>query len=383
MLDSYISPTYPYNILYIIQNHLVVNLISYLSYKKNFIDKKVFILLLIFSIIPLIFNNSLLSWTNFPDQSKYFYYAKQLRLLNFEYFNIFERVQLSSLIYSLIFFFNIQDFNSIAFINRLLINILIIYLVYRKFDKFVIIFFLFYPSIILYSGLALREVLIIFISFFLILFLFKKKIMPIILFSFLLYILKVEVFYFIMTFFLTNTLFNKKNFLFNNVIKKSFFLFLIFIIFIIIFFNFSEILYYINFKRTGYFAEEFGGYRSLSTMYNYDPVAIDLITLKNLLNSFYLIFITPNPFYLNNLSFVKILYSIENITLIIFLYYFYKKIFYYNKILCIIYAFILIFFLFFSHLIIFNLGNYLRQKFIFCTLAIIFLELFLNKKKIN
>ena len=104
MLDSYISPTYPYNILYIIQNHLVVNLISYLSYKKNFIDKKVFILLLIFSIIPLIFNNSLLSWTNFPDQSKYFYYAKQLRLLNFEYFNIFERVQLSSLIYSLIFF---------------------------------------------------------------------------------------------------------------------------------------------------------------------------------------------------------------------------------------------------------------------------------------
>jgi len=134
VIDSYISPSFPFSLIYFIQNYLVVNVISYISYKRNFINKKIFISLIILSFVPLLLNNSFVSWTIFPDQSKYLFYSRQFRLLNFENFNFLDRVQLSSAFYSLFFIFNIQDFNSLAFINRLLINLLIIYLVYKKFN---------------------------------------------------------------------------------------------------------------------------------------------------------------------------------------------------------------------------------------------------------
>ena len=90
MIDSYISPSFPFSLIYLIQNYLVVYVISYISYKKNFINKKIFILLVILSFAPLILNNSLVSWTIFPDQSKYLFYSRQFRLLNLENFDLFQ-----------------------------------------------------------------------------------------------------------------------------------------------------------------------------------------------------------------------------------------------------------------------------------------------------
>ena len=381
MIDSYISPSFPFSLIYFIQNYLVVNVISYISYKRNFINKKIFISLIILSFVPLLLNNSFVSWTIFPDQSKYLFYSRQFRLLNFENFNFLDRVQLSSAFYSLFFIFNIQDFNSLAFINRLLINLLIIYLVYKKFNKFIVIFFLFYPSIVLYSGLGLRETLVIFFSFFLILFLFQKKIILIILLSTLIYIIKVEAFYFILVLFLTTFLYQKNNILFNRKIKIIFLFIIFFIILLILINNLSQILYYINKVRLGYYSEQFGNYKSLSSYFFYEPIAVNFVSLITILKSLFLIFFDPIIFFPKNLSFVNIILSIDNIILLLFLYYYYKKILFYNKNLFLIYSFILIFFLISSHLIIFNLGSYLRQKFIFCTIAICFFEVLLNNKK--
>jgi hypothetical protein len=166
-------------------NILVVFFIFYYFISRFKINKIFLIYLTILLISPLLINDFLISWTMFPDQSKY---AQAVYLFrNFEYKILFEKkilslenqyfsANLASFILSLFPIPFITTIKSIGIINRGIISLLILFFVKKKAcPSFFIYLLLFTPSIIFYSSLSLRETLVLSISLVYFYFFFKKN----------------------------------------------------------------------------------------------------------------------------------------------------------------------------------------------------------------
>jgi hypothetical protein len=181
-------------------NSFVVFFIFYYFISRFKINKIFLIYLTILLISPFLINDFLISWTMFPDQSKY---AQAVYLFrNFEYKILIEQkiislenqyfsVNLASFILSLFPVPFITTIKSIGIINRGIISALILYFVIKKAcPSFFIYLLLFTPSIVFYSSLALRETLILCISLLYFYFFFKKKYIYSILYMSIIFMLK-------------------------------------------------------------------------------------------------------------------------------------------------------------------------------------------------
>mgnify|MGYP006098213833 CR=1 FL=1 len=166
---------------------IVIFLIILLKKKKiSIID---FYLLAIFCATPFISNNVIFHWDEFPDQKKYIDRAWEFRhLLDSSYIN--SNVFFSSLIYSIFPVISFTSINTIAFINKFLIIYLYVLFKKENVNKLFLYSLILYPSIIIYSSLSLRDIMLVFFMIISAFYFFKKNYLIFLVSTLLLYLVK-------------------------------------------------------------------------------------------------------------------------------------------------------------------------------------------------
>jgi hypothetical protein len=343
--------------------------------KKNYLDVKDLILYSIFLITPFFFNNILFDWTKFYDQSQYLFNAREsrnyiLQLGNFfndsSYdFNDFNTVFFVSILFSIMIPFNLETINSIAFCSKALFIWSLIYINYKeKIPLILKFFFLFSPSVILFSSLSLKDLLIATIMILSFYFLYQNKIYQIligVILLFYLYLIKFQNFFLVV--------FAYTFYFFFKYLKKNprYFVVLFILAPIVLFFQYEnileKILYQINFYRFGFFIEEYGEYKNLATNLTFEEYQLYLNweLVPKVLNAFFAhLFLTAesnNDYYF--IFFVNIKLIVNMIFLTIFFFSFYKK----NPANTIFWGANLLLSIFLYSLIIFNKMTIIRYEF--------------------
>lgn len=147
-------------------------LILLIIVKHFFSIKPLFFWILFLHFLAIYFFNGLLfSPTYMPDQFAYFYVAEHLRALDFGNDAIYAKgstVLIAGILFALFPLPFIHSIYSLSAINYLLYLYLFLFMHKKKLlnSQAIIYFYLFYPSLLLYSSVALRDMLIFFIMFF-------------------------------------------------------------------------------------------------------------------------------------------------------------------------------------------------------------------------
>ena len=188
--------------IYFTYNFVILSLLLYLFLFSKFkyvkITPDIFVLLLIHFFSIFIINDTLNNIANFefssyfPDQIKYTSGVEVVRnsnfSLDFSYYNLsadnwYNNDELkgavagSSIFFSFFpFFITPNDFTGIIFINFILFIFLFLFIC-KNFNipKIFLYIILFLPSIYIAHSLALKDIPLIFFTFFFLIFLFKKK----------------------------------------------------------------------------------------------------------------------------------------------------------------------------------------------------------------
>ena len=318
---SWVQPVFIYSVIYNLASYALLSLILFFIYKKKIINRRYYFLYLIFLLSPFFFNGFLFHWSEFPDQSKYLDMSYNIRhnpeilFLSSTYNFIDTKILLSSIIYAFSPIISMETYIGISLYNRFLFLLTLIFLVNRKLlENYELLFFLLAPSLILYSSLALRDNLIIILLFFFVYFFYHKKYLflfftIIFLFFFRFPILSTILIFFIATIVIEDNKINYKG------------LFLIILTLIIFFGIFKdEIMFFLNFFRSGFFSEEYGQYLSITNNLEYREFKLEL-NIKSLLMAVigYFNFLLP-PIFKGKVSFFYLIQMIEVVFILIFFY---------------------------------------------------------------
>lgn len=243
-------------------NSLVVFFIFYYFISRFKINKVFLIYLAILLICPFLINDFFISWTMFPDQSRYSETVNLFR--NFEYKILVEKkvfslenqyfpTNFASFIMSLFPIPFITTIKSLGIINRSIISLLILYFVKKKAcPGFFIYLLLFTPSIVFYSSLALRETLVLCLSLLYFYFFFQKKYIYSILYMSILFILKFSL---CLIYFFTSILYYI--FFIANIRRITKFYTILLMLTLFFIFNEAILLKIYNYKL-GFLNEQFG-----------------------------------------------------------------------------------------------------------------------------
>lgn len=142
------------NIIYVLTIMLILN--KYYHFKNIYF---MMMILHLFSIF--LFNGFLFDASYMPDQFEYFKIAKDIRNLDYNSVNL-NTVGISSVFFALFPIPFINSIYSICIINYLLYLFLFFFLLKNNIlnSKFIIYFYLFFPSLLMYSSLSLRDMTI-------------------------------------------------------------------------------------------------------------------------------------------------------------------------------------------------------------------------------
>ena len=163
------------SLLYDVITYSTIIILLYYLFKRKIISINDFILLSLFCVTPFFFNNILFDWTQFPDQAKYSRGANNFRngdiltnlkqpLFQYSYQqSTNSSVYVSSLLFALFPVISFTSINTVAFINKFLVVYLFIFFKDKKVSKFFLYSLIFFPSIIIYSSLSLRDLGVVFI----------------------------------------------------------------------------------------------------------------------------------------------------------------------------------------------------------------------------
>jgi len=312
-------------------------------------------------------------WTFLPDQNKYASTIYQIRNFNFSGIDLsldsILKVEFSSLIMALFPIPFINTIVSVSLINRSLISLVFLFFIKnKKLSSSMIIFFLFSPSIIVMSSIALRDAITLIFSlmfayyFFNKINFFKSSIFLILLIitkpHFGLYILFISFWYYLF-FFL------KKKFLFKIIIISLFF-------FIFFYYN-DEIFLKILDLRRGFESEEFN-YKTYYALGAEEEIFKFSIIVKNFLNFFFLPHITSSINLTGIVIFAENLILFLILTLYLFKIYKNSK----SKAIYLILSFVLISILLAS--IVHNNGSLWRYK-VNIQIIFVFISYFVFSKK--
>ena len=288
MLNIYYNFDYLKHV-YDLINYLSIIIVLIYLYKKKVVSLNHLLLLGVYCATPFVFNDIIFSSEVFPDQSKYYGQAIDFRsrglLESYNMIDKFDNVWFASLIYSIFPVLSFESVNTIAFINKSIIVFLFIFFKKKNIANIFIYTLLFYPSIIVYSSLALRDVMIIFFMIMSAYFFFEKKYLWLIISCFILYLIKEESAFFI----IGNLLFYKILGKASNINKY----FIISLTLAIIIYFLPEIYEKINYIRIGFFHEIRGYGDGLTKIYiddiklNYNLDGILKILLTYIKSFFY------------------------------------------------------------------------------------------------
>jgi hypothetical protein len=358
-----IEDNYPVKIIFDSLTFLIgFGLLTYILHQKK-VTSKFFYIFIVSFFSPLFFNNFLFDWTYFLDQSKYLFIAQSIR--NFE-FNLIKDMNnsllVSGIIYSLFPTPLIESFTTISIISRFIFLITLIYVLkeYLK-DKLVLFFFLFCPSIILYTSVGLRETFLIIFSILFFFNLKNNKIYYAFISVLLLTVIKPEVgLMLILSLAIYHFLFFDININF-----KATFLFLGLLMLILVE---NYLLEYINKRYIGYYYEEFFIYPDI-----YENFSDIFYRLPNALFQF-----TLSPlFQITNIF--RFFQSIENIIIYIYLFLYFKYCYNLNKLTTLYWLLILFLNLSIYSLVVVNPGSIARYKITLFIIIILSLKNFTKK----
>ncbi len=348
-------------------NYAFIILVFYFFFKNKIIDQKLFLCLIICSSTPFFINHYLFNWGFMPDQAKYFNQANTLR--NFEFDKLGKLTTIfPSLIYAIFPIPFIETINSIAFINKCVLGLTTIYLYHKKvIDKLLFILLNFWPSVLLYSSVSLKDtlifcLLILFVNYqnknenlkcwIIILFLIPMKI----LFSFILFSILVF-----------KKIFKDIKFSYHHLISLAS------IIFVLIYFR-DSLAYAINDLRYGFF------YETYSYNYKFSEISVNLYFPLQLLSELLRFVISPFP---NIYNVNLLLQFIENIFFYVLLVFLLGKLYIIDKKKFLFWLGSIIYSLSFLSVLLFSNGTIARYKYsiLFYFILTIYLEIKNRDKK--
>jgi len=360
------------NLIYILTILLILNKF----YKFN---KLVFILLVghLFSIF--LFNDFLFSSSLMPDQYRYFNVANSLRDLDFFIDENSRTVLFAGTFFALFPIPFIESLYSIGMINYLLYLFVFIFSIKKGIfnNTFSIYFYLLFPSLLLYSSLALRDMLIFSVMFIGIYYLLQHKyLISLIILSILIFIKFQNLLIILVTFTVWLLFFSRVKRTFN----------------IIIFFIIGIILY----QYEAYFSlEMLNKYRNAFFAENYKNTISVFIPITSFYDLFMVIIPDTIHFMFRPLPWkesgiLQVMQFIENVIIMLIIFF----ILYKNKVMNLFKINEVIFlngFLFLGiiiyALVSFNSGTAVRYKFPFIIIYIIYsfyyINLYLNNKELT
>ena len=347
---------FPFDLLSNIANYLVIYLFIQFFYIKKYISKKKNIFLSLISLTPFFVNDVLFNWEYMYDQIRYVTATHHLRNFNFsgaefEYGRIGSSVRFATYMYFLVPLPFVYHISSIAFMNKFLYVCFYVFLNHKKYlDNYTNIFYLIFPSLILYTSVSLRDTLIFILCTSCVVCYLNKRY-----FSTLLVLLitllnrdvmGVLIFIVLVSHFL----------IFENKRYKNLIIFLAIILSLAVFFIFGDRIFsHINYYRIGLFWD-----------HGILPDDVPVITgkyhlifevFKNSLISFFI----PSLNEVNNLH--RAVQFLENIFLFIFLLFITIKCFNYNKKRTLFWLFFILVSLGLFAVVVDNPGSFVRYKF--------------------
>jgi len=353
-------------------NLLIVFLVSAIYLKKANISVWIKILILIELTTPYFLNGVLFSPDYMSDQIRYLEHVINLRENFFVYSPDFPvskssfSISFPAFLMSLIPVPFIEDYQSLGLANRFLFTMVMIFLIRKKIlPTYVILFLIFYPSLLLYTSLALRESLIISIMLLSINFFYERKIIFCLAGLITLYVIKMQNFAILILFWISDKLYQIRNqFKFEDLMS-------LFLVSIIVFSLF--IMPKLDDYRRYFYWHDGGDLTSYISINNFSNL------LREFLYGIYFILVKPI-----NSDFSKkfhLIQFIENIVLIFFLIYAYLQTYIKNHLIANKWLLFFVFSIGLYGLIVFNFGTASRYKFVFPIVFIVGPYLELNSLK--
>lgn len=359
-----------YDIILDLPNVLIILLFVILCYILKLIPSWLAFIISFFSFTPFFINDLLFPASFMPDQYRYFNFVQQLRSLNLNYEES-NTVLWSSWIFALMPLPFLETIKSLGFFNRFAISALIVWLYACKGIRGLpLLFLILYPSLLLYSSLALRDT-IIFVLMIVAIFAYidGRRLYSLFISCFLIFI-KFQNFFLTLIFMILHDI-NKK----NTFIHKYKYFFILVIIALWFYYN-DLIIESLNFYRFAMYAEDGVDVDVIFKINNVkDLIVVGLPSAWNFL-------VNPLPWNASNLF--QLIQSIENLLILLLLAYalifcHIKNFFFGFKWILFLSASFLVY-----GLVVSNSGTAVRYKFPFVLIVVvgIFYEINLKTNKI-
>lgn len=343
--------------LYDIPNLLGILILVIASFRIGLIPIWLLFFLCLFAFVPFILNDVIFPASYMPDQFSYFQKVQQLRHLNFDLITNTKLIT-SSWMLALIPLPYVETIKSLGFFSRFLATALIIWLYSSKNIRgWPLLFILFYPSFLLYSSLALRDMLVFMLMMVSVIFFIEnKRMLALLVISPLLFI-KFQNFFLVILFFLVHLYFSK-----GSLFYKYRFIFLGLVLAMLLPYL-TLIIELLDFYRIALFVEDGGSVD--------EYISIDSIS------DFLLLGIQSAPYFLmkpwpwESSNPMQLIQSIENVFLLLFLIFIFLKAYKLDKNISFKWLVYLIFALGIYGMVVYNYGTAVRYKFPFILIVII------------
>lgn len=338
-------------------NLLAIFIIILISFRIGLIPLWLSFFLGVTALTPFFLNDVLFPASLMPDQYRYLDAVQNIRSFDFNYYYS-PTVEFASRMLALIPLPYAETMQSLGFFNRLIATAMTIWLYSSKnLRGWPLLFFLFYPSFLLYSSLGLRDTLVLlFMLISVILFIERKILISILALSPLIFI-KFQNFFLIIIFFVIHLSFSKGSFFYR-------FRFLLLPLTLAALAPFiMTIIELLDFYRMYFFKDDGGDLNS------YIPIKTIEQFLVVALQSAPYFMIKPLPW--ETSSFLQFIQSIENILLVSFLIFIFLKVLRFDKTIALKWFLFLIASFSIYGLTVFNFGTAVRYKFPFIIVLVI------------
>lgn len=333
--------------------------------RLNIIPVWIGFILMIQSFIPYFLNDLLFPASYMSDQFRYSTMMSELRSFNFSYQEDY-KVSVTTWILSFLPLPFAETIKSIGFYNRFMFIMLFTWLYKKNFLSGISLYMLlFYPSLLLYTSLSLRDPLIMTLMIISVILFIDKKYLKSFIITIPLFFIKFQNFFLIMVFYVIFFIFKKNTVLF----KLRYFILLSLILIILPFLE--QVILLLNYYRGAMFREDGGD------MLNFVPMSgvYDLIILGITSAPYFLL----KPFVWEAKNAFQLIQSIENMIIFLILCIFSIRAYRQNSFITIKWLTVLFFSLLIYGLVVFNFGTAVRYKFPFIVLYVVGLSYELYK----
>ena len=344
--------------IYDLPNLLAILIVVLVSFRVGLIPLWLSFFLCLFAFTPFFLNEVLFPASYMPDQFQYYNVSKGIRSFALESFSESTTVENAGWMLALIPLPYIETIQSLGFFNRFMVTVLIIWLYSSKNIRgWPLLFMVFYPSLLLYSSLTLRDTLVlIFMILSIIFFIENRKLLAVIT-AVPLLLFKFQNFLLVIVFFIAHLYFSRDSFVY-----RYRYMFLIIVIASLAPFMMT-IIEILDFSRLNMFIDD-GGRRNA---YVHMRTLEDFIIIAMQSAPYFLM--KPLPWEAD--SFLTLLQSFENILILIFLSFMFIRTSKLDKQIAFKWLVYLFAALGIYGLVVYNFGTAVRYKFPFIVIVIV------------